>query len=610
MQNCRMRILWLWLAFLSAAPAWGAHAYAQFGDIKYPPGFTHFDYVNPNAPKGGEFRMVPPTRPSNFDKFNPYTLKGNAPYGLSSGGLGYSLVFESLLTGNNEERTTAYGLLAEDVTSAPDDLSVTFRLNPKARFSNGQPVLAADVVHSFQTLTSKYVTPSYPAVLSQVKRAVALDQRTVRFDFAAPDRTLPLIVGGLPVFSREWGKGKPFDQVTNELPIGSGPYLIPTPALGRDITYVRDKNYWGADLPVRKGQFNFDRITFKIYLDQTAQFEGLKAGEIDFMREFTSRNWARQYYGRVFDRGDVVKRAFENQNPAMYQATLLNLRNPKFKDIRVRRALGLAFDFQWLNRQLFYGIYSRTEDFFPNSEFQAKGLPGPDELALLEPWRAKLRPEVFGPAVVMPSTDPPSSLRDNLVQARALLAEAGWTYRDGALRNAKGEAFTIEFLNDQPSLARVLAPYQAALRKLGITLSIRTVDYALSQQRMDNFDYEVTSINLPPLADMPASTLRDVFGSQAAKTPGSSNYSGISDPVVDALIVKVGAARTHDELTAAMRALDRVLTHGYYTIPQYYGKAFLIGYRPRPFVLPSTVPPYYEADGWAIATWWASPSNP
>ena len=465
MQNCRMRILWLWLAFLSAAPAWGAHAYAQFGDIKYPPGFTHFDYVNPNAPKGGKFRMVPPTRPSNFDKFNPYTLKGNAPYGLSSGGLGYSLVFESLLTGNNEERTTAYGLLAEDVTSAPDDLSVTFRLNPKARLSNGQPVLAADVVHSFQTLTSKYVTPSYPAVLSQVKRAVALDQRTVRFDFAAPDRTLPLIVGGLPIFSREWGKGKPFDQVTNELPIGSGPYLIPTPALGRDITYVRDKNYWGADLPVRKGQFNFDRITFKIYLDQTAQFEGLKAGEIDFMREFTSRNWARQYYGRVFDRGDVVKRAFENRNPAMYQATLLNLRNPKFKDIRVRRALGLAFDFQWLNRQLFYGIYSRTEDFFPNSEFQAKGLPGPDELALLEPWRAKLRPEVFGPAVVMPSTDPPSSLRDNLVQARALLAENGLD-AEGELilrRQLKADGGSRAWVNDQPVSATLL-------RDLGATL--------------------------------------------------------------------------------------------------------------------------------------------
>lgn len=604
-----MRLFLSMLGFLLAWPAWGGHAYAQFGDVKYPPGFTHFDYVNPNAPKGGEFRMVPPTRPSNFDKFNPFTLKGNAPYGLSAAGLGYSLVFETLLIGNNEERTTAYGLLAEDVSVAQDSLSATFRLNPKARFSNGQPVLAADVVHSFETLTGKFVAPSYPAMLSQVRRVVALNERTVRFDFSVPDRTLPLIVGSLPIFSRAWGQGKPFDQVTNAVPIGSGPYVIPTPALGRDITYVRDKNYWGADLPVRRGQFNFDRVTFKIYLDQTAQFEGLKAGEIDFMREFTSRNWARQYYGRVFDRGEVLKRAFENQNPAMYQATLLNLRNPKFQDIRVRQALGLAFDFQWLNRQLFYGIYSRTEDFFPNSEFQARGLPSPQELALLEPWRAQLRPEVFGPAVVVPSTQPPSSLRDNLRRARVLLAEAGWAYRNGALRNARGEPFTMEFLNDQPSLARVLAPYQAALQKLGIALTLRTVDYALSQQRMDTFDYEVTSINMPPLADMPASTLRELFGSKAAATPGSSNYSGISDPVVDTLIDKVGEARTHEELTAAMRALDRVLTHGYYTIPQYHGKAFLIGYRPQPFVLPPVVPPYYEADGWAISTWWASPSN-
>jgi len=599
------------LTFLAApvGSAWAAHAYAQFGDIKYPPGFTHFDYVNPDAPKGGEFRMVPPTRPSNFDKFNPFTLKGNAPYGLSAGGLNYSLVFESLLVGNDEERTTAYGLLAEDVSAAPDALSVTFRLNPKARFSNGEPVLAADVVHSFEVLTSKFVAPSYPVMFSQVKGARALDERTVRFDFVVPDRTLPLIVGAMPVFSRTWGKGKPFDQVITDLPIGSGPYVIPAPALGRDITYVRNRDYWGAELPVRKGQFNFDRITFKIYLDQTAQFEGLKAGEIDFRREFTSRDWARQYYGRAFDRGDVVKRAFENQNPAMYQATLLNLRKPKFQDIRVRQALGLAFDFQWLNRQLFYGIYTRTEDYFPNSEFRATGVPGAEELALLEPWRTKLRPEVFGPAVAMPTTEPPDSLRANLRHARDLLAQAGWTYRDGALRNDKGEAFTIEFLNDQPSLTRVLLPYQAALRKLGIGFTIRTVDYALSQQRMDTFDYEMTSINMPPLADMPASTLRDLFGSKSAQTPGSSNYTGIADPAVDALIDKVGAALTHEELVTAMRALDRVLTHGYYTIPQYHGKAFLIGYRPRPFVLPKTIPPYYEADGWAIGTWWAAPGN-
>ncbi|CAN7560685.1 extracellular solute-binding protein [Pseudorhodoferax sp. LjRoot39] len=598
-----------WLVAFLALPAWGAHAYAQFGDIKYGPDFTHFSYVNPNAPKGGEIRMVPPTRPTNFDKFNPFTLRGSAPYGLSQAGLGYSLVFESLLIGNDEERTTAYGLLAEDVEVAADFLSATFRLNPKARFSNGEPVLAADVVHSFEVFTSKYVAPTYPAVYSQVRRVVAVDQRTVRFEFTTPDRSLPLIVGGMPVFSRAWGRGKPFDQVVTDVPIGSGPYRIPSGALGRDTTYVRDPDYWGAELPTRKGQFNFDRVTFKIYLDQTAQFEGLKAGEVDFMREFTSRNWARQYYGRPFDRGDVVKRAFENQNPAMFQATLLNLRRPKFQDIRVRQALGLALDFQWLNRQLFYGIYTRTEDYFPNSEFRARGLPDAAELALLDPLRARLRPEVFGPAVTMPTTEPPGSLRDNLRQARELLQQAGWTYRDGALRNARGEPFTIEYLSDQPSLTRVIAPYQAALRKLGIALTIRNVDYALSQQRMDTFDYEMTSINMMPLGDLAPSGLRELFGSKAAATPGSSNYAGIADPAVDALIDKVGAATTDKEQVASKRALDRVLTHGHYVIPQYHGKAFLIGYRPRPFVLPDSIPPYYEADGWAVSTWWASPDN-
>lgn len=603
----RLCVAWC-LAWLGM-PAWSAHAYAQFGDIKYAPGFSHFSYVNPNAPKGGEIRMVPPTRPTNFDKFNPFTLRGSAPYGLSPAGLGYSLVFESLLVGNDEERTTAYGLLAQDVDVAADFLSATFRLNPKARFSNGEPVLAADVVHSFEMLTSRYVAPSFPSVYAQVRRAVAVDARTVRFEFATPDRALPLVVGGMPVFSRGWGAGKPFDQVVADVPIGSGPYRIPSAALGRDITYVRDPNYWGAELPTRKGQFNFDRVTFKIYLDQTAQFEGLKAGEVDFMREFTSRNWARQYYGRPFDRGDVVKRAFENQNPAMYQATLLNLRKPKFQDIRVRQALGLALDFQWLNRQLFYGIYARTEGYFPNSEFQARGMPDAAELALLEPLRARLRPEVFGPAVTMPTTTPPGSLRDNLRRARELLEQAGWTYRNGALRNAAGEPFTIEFLSDQPSLTRVIAPYQASLRKLGIALVIRNVDFALAQQRMDTFDYEMTSINLMPLGDLAPSGLRELFGSKSAATPGSSNYPGIADAAVDTLIDQVAAATTHQEQVTAKRALDRVLTHGYYTIPQYHGKAFLIGYRPRPFVLPDNIPPYYEADGWAISTWWASPAN-
>ncbi|TFZ04927.1 extracellular solute-binding protein [Ramlibacter rhizophilus] len=590
------------LAALMAVPAWAAHAYAQFGDVKYPPGFSHFSYVNPDAPKGGEIRMVPPTRPTNFDKFNPFTLKGTAPYGITT------LMFDSLLTGNSEEPTTAYGLLAEDVSVAPDGLSATFRLNPKARFHNGKPVLAADVVHSFRTLTSKQAAPQFRTIYAEVKGVEALDERTVRFDFASPNRELPLIVGGMPVFSRDWGQGKPFDQVVSEVPIASGPYRIADPRMGRDITYVRDPNYWAADLNVRRGHYNFDRITFKIYLDETSRFEGLKAGEFDFMREFISRNWARQYTGKAFESGELAKRPFPNQNPGDFQGYVFNLRHPKFQDVRVRKALGLAMDFDWMNRQLFYNLYKRVQGYFPNSEFHAEGLPKPDELAILEPLRDKLRPEVFGPAYVSPSTKPPHSLRDNLRQAQKLLAEAGWTYRDGALRNEKGEPFTIEFLTDQPSLVRIVTPFEKALEKLGIQLIYRSVDFSLAKQKMDEFDFELTTTRLPG-STAPGTELLERWGSEAAKTKGSSNIWGIADPAVDAILQKVVTAKTRPELSAAMRALDRVLTHGHYSIPQYYGSDFLVGFRPRRFELPATIPPYYDVHNWAMSTWWGSPQN-
>ncbi|MFS2097995.1 extracellular solute-binding protein [Variovorax sp. Varisp85] len=587
---------------LSAAPSWAAHAYAQFGDIKYPPGFTHFDYVNPDAPKGGEMRLVPPTRPTNFDKFNPFTLRGTSPSGVGS------LMIESLLTGNSEEPTTAYGLLAEDVEVAPDRLSATFRINPKARFNDGSSVLAADVVYSFNTLNGPLASPQYRTIYAEVKKATAIGDRTVRFDFASPNRELPLVVGGMAVFSRNWGGGKPFDQIITEVPIGSGPYKPASDRMGRDITYVRRADYWGADLPVRKGLYNFDRVTYKVYLDETARFEGLKAGEFDFMREFTSRNWARQYKGKQFDSGEIVKRAFENHNPGDFQGYVFNIRKDKFKDPRVRQAIGLAFDFEWLNKQLFYGIYTRVQGYFPNSEFHAEGLPKPDELALMEPLRGKLRPEVFGAAPIPPSTAPPGSLRENLRRARALLEQAGWTYRDGALRNAKGEAFTIEFLNDQPGLIRVVTPLQATLRKLGIEMTFRTVDFSLAQQRMQTFDFEMTSSRLPGNT-APGGELLELFGAKSAETPGSANVWGIADSAVDAVIGKVLAATTRPELATAMRVLDRVLSHGYYSIPQYYGSAFLVGYRPAPFGLPPTIPPYYDVGDWALSTWWASPAN-
>jgi len=590
------------LATLWAAPSWAAHAYAQFGDVKYGPDFQNFSYVNPRAPKGGEIRMVPPTRPTNFDKFNPFTLKGTEPYGLTA------LLFDSLLTGNFDEPTTAYGLLAEDVEVAPDRLSATFRLRREARFHDGKPVLAADVVHSFRTLISKEAAPQFRTIYVEVRNVVAVEDRVVRFEFVSPNPELPLVVGGMPVFSREWGKGKPFDQVVSEVPIGSGPYRIADPRMGRDITYQRDPNYWARDLPVRRGQFNFDRISFKIYLDETARFEGLKAGEFDFLREFTSRNWARQYKGKQFDSGELKKATFENRNPGDFQGYVFNLRNPKFKDIRVRKALTLAMDFEWMNRQLFYGLYKRVQGYFPNSDFHADGLPKPDELALLEPLRDKLRPEVFGPMPIPPSTNPPASLRDNLRQAQALLREAGWTYRDGALRNEKGEPFIIEFLNDQPSLVRIVAPFEQALAKLGIGWNYRQVDFSLSKERMDKFEFELTTRRIPGMV-APGGELLEYFGSKAAATNGSANYWGIADPAVDELLQKVVQAKTRPDLNAAMRALNRVLTNGYYSIPQYYSGAFFIGYRAPRFELPPVIPPYYEADGWAMSTWWAAPGK-
>ena len=584
------------------SPAWAAHAYAQFGDIKYPPGFSHFAYVNANAPKGGEIRLVPPTRPTNFDKFNPYTLKGTPPHNIGG------LLVETLLIGNSEEPTTSYGLLAEDVDVAPDRLSAVFRLNPAARFHDGSPVLAADVVHSFNTLTSTLAAPQYRTIFAEVKSLLATGERTVRFEFSRPNPELPLIAGSLPVFSRQWGAGKPFDQLITELPLGSGPYRVLAPKLGRDITYTRDRSYWGAKLGVRKGLFNFDRITYKIYLDETARFEALRADEFDFMREFISRNWARQYKGKQFDSGELKKATFVNKNPGDFQGYIFNLRNDKFNDVRVRRAIGLAMDFEWLNRQLFYGLYKRVEGYYPNSEFRAEGEPKADELALMAPLRSQLRPEVFGPVPLSPTTLAPRSLRGNLREARDLLAQAGWRYRDGALRNARGAPFVIEFLNDQPSLVRVVTPLQKTLEKLGIELKYRAVDSSLSKQKMDNFEFEMTSLRLPG-STAPGTELIEQFGSLAAQTRGSSNIWGIADPAIDAILQKVVSANTRPELASAMRVLDRLLTHGAYSIPQWYSGEFFVGYRPRRFELPANPPPYYQVDAWAVTTWWASSAN-
>jgi microcin C transport system substrate-binding protein len=584
---------------LACADVQAAHGYGQFGELKYKAGFTHFEWANPEAPKGGSIDLVPPLRISNFDKYNPFTLKGTAPPGLDT------LVFESLLTTTLDEPATAYGLLAEDVQVAPDGLSVTFRLNPAARFHDGKPVMAADVKHSFDALMSKLAAPQYRVVFGDVKQAVVVAPLVVRFDFARTSTELPLMVGGLPVFSREWGGGKPFDKIILDYPIASGPYRIGRMNFGRDITYERDPRYWARDLNVRKGQFNFDRITYKIYQDNTAQTEAFKAGEFDYVRSFSAREWARTYTGKKFDSGELVKAELTAKNAGDFQGFLINTRRDKFKDPRVREALGLAFDFEWMNRKLFYGAYIRVRGYFNNSDFEAQGKPGPDELAVLEPLRAKLPAQVFSEDVPQPpSTNPPGSLRNNLRKAKDLLSAAGWTYRDGALRNARGEALKVELLDNSPRSGPVYAPFMQALAKLGIAVEVRIVDFALLQKRMDVFDYDLFVVRVPG-SEAPGNELVERWGSQSADTEGSGNLIGVKDPAVDALLAQVVSAHTRPELVARLRALDRVLRHGHYSIPQYYSNTYRIAYRSGKFGQPAVMPLYYKAETWVLSTWWA-----
>lgn len=587
------------LLLIAPEPTRAAHAYAQFGDIKYPAGFHHFEWANPDAPKGGAIALIPSWRVAYFDKYNPYTLKGTAAPGIG-------LLFDSLLTSTYDEPTTYYGLLAEDVAVAPDRLSVTFRLNPAARFHNGKPVLAADVKYSFDTLISPMAHPAYRQAMADVKEAVVVGERVVRFDFKAPALELPLIVGGLPVFSRDWGRGKPFDKVVTDIPIASGAYRIGPVSFGRDITYERDPNYWARDLNVRRGVYNFDRVTYRMYKDETAKTEAFMAGEFDYIQVSTAREWAHIYVGKRFDSGELVRREVPSHNAGTFSSWYLNTRRARFADPRVREAIALAMDFEWLNRRLFYSSYRRTQSWFPASDFEAKGLPGPDELAVLEPLRGLLKPEVFTqPVPVYPSTDPPNSLRQNLRRARELLAEAGWTYRDGALRNAQGEPFTLEFLESQGSLERSMTPYLQALGKLGIQATFRVVDFALLERRFAVYDFDAAGLNLPG-SEAPGTELKIRLTSAAADSEEAYNFAGIREPAVDRLVDLVTAATTRPELVARLRALDRVLRHGYYVVPHWFSNTSRIAYRGGKFDQPKVLPLYFQPEDWVVSTWWAT----
>lgn len=597
-----MRILLPMLLLVHAGYSFAAHGYALWGDLQYPAGFSQFAYVNPAAPKGGELRLVSNLRVSTFDKYNPFTVKGTAPAYLSG------LMFDSLLASSLDETAAGYGLLAQDVSVSDDRLSATFRLRPEARLHNGDPVRAVDVKHSFAMLMGQFASPGYRSALEELASVDVVDPLTVRFRFKRPNRELPLTVGSFPIFSHRWGEeggvGKPFDQVVMDFPIGSGPYKIGPVVFGKDITYVRDPNYWAKDLNVRKGTANFDRITVKIYKDSTARLEALKAGEFDLMRFFSAGDWARRVNGRKFDSGELVKAEFKHRLPTGFQSYVLNTRRSKLQDVRVREALGLAMDFEWMSRQMFYGAYQRVQGLFGNTDCQATGLPDAAQLALLGPWRGRIPDAAFGPMAQAPRTDGDNSLRNNLRRAQQLFKDAGWTYRDGALRNAKGEVFEIEYLDSAETGARVVGPWARNLEKLGVKLNFRPVDFALYQQRLQKFEFDMTSIAYQG-TNNPGQEFADLFGSKAADQEDSGNFSGVKSPAVDVLVTLLTQAKTKAELLPACRALDRVISHSHLLIPQWSASTHRMAYNAWRLQGPAQMPPYAQGESWAIDTWWA-----
>ncbi|MFL9875314.1 extracellular solute-binding protein [Paraburkholderia megapolitana] len=573
---------------------------AQYGQPKYPPGFTHFDYADPNAPANGTLNYENYGPAQSYDSLNPFLLRGSPAPDIQI------LMFDTLMQRSWDELASSYALIADNVEVAPDSLSATFHVNPAARFSNGDPITAADVKYSFDTLTSPQVSPVVSAQFSIIKRATVVDRQTIRFDFVRADRSAPLIAGDLPVFSPKWGmdangKRPPFDQIANVPPIASGAYLIDRRQNDKQISYVRIPNYWAANLPTRRGMFRFQRVLFKLYLDHYTQLEAFKAGDTDARMEYSSSTWARKYVGKNFRNG-MLKRATFPDGPAQMQGLLINMRRPMFKDVRVRHALTLAFDYDWMNRMMFSDQYRRTNSFWEASPFKATGVPTDKELTLLEPFRAELPAEVFGPMTQQPSTLPPRSQRANLLEARDLLAQAGWHYRDGALRDANGTAMTIEIMDDQPGMDRIILPYTQALAMLGIQAHLREIDSALYQKRLDNFEYDMTTLIYNPVT-IPGAELTRRFGSAAASQPGSENYPGVRSKAVDALIAAALNAQSLDDLETAIHALDRVLINMYILVPEYYLPNARIAYKST-FDHPKIVPDSYQYEDWIINYWY------
>lgn len=573
----------------SAAPQ---HAVTLYDEPpKYPANFTHFEYANPDAPKGGTFREA---GFGGFDSLNPFISKGVADDNIG-------LIYDTLAVQSMDEPFTAYGLIAEKIEKAPDNAWVRFLLRKQARFHDGTPVTAEDVKFTFDTLMEKGA-PMYRGYYADVDHVEVESPHSVRFVFKhAGNRELPLIVGQLPVLPKHWWAERDFAKGSLDAPLGSGPYQVGRVQAGRSIRYERVKDWWAKDLPVTRGFYNFDAIQIDYYRDNTVALEALKAGQFDYWLEISAKNWATAYNTPAVANGQLIKEEIQNRNPTGMQGFIFNTRRPQFQDRRVREALGLLFDFEWANKRLFNGAYSRTHSYFDNSELGSTGLPSDEELAILEPLRNQIPPEVFNEEFRVPVTDGSGIIREQQRRAYQLLQQAGWRIDGDRMLDANGQPVTFEFLLAQTEFERILLPFKRNLSDLGIELVIRRVDVSQYINRLRSRDFDMIVGGFGQ-SNSPGNEQREYWHSSSADNPGSRNYIGLKDPAIDQLVEGLINADSRQDLISHTRALDRVLLWGYYVIPNWHIKTWRVAYWNR-FEHPK-VTPLYDI---GLHTWWVRP---
>lgn len=583
-----------------------SHGYAQFGTLKYPASFNHFDWANPSAPKGGTLRLM---ALGTFDTLNPYTFKGTSPTATANFlQYGVSELNEPLMVGtgpydpSGDEETSSYGLIAASVEYADDRSWVVFDLRPEARFNDGVPITSADVAFSYRTLLTQG-HPLYRTALQEVERVDVLGRHRIRFVLRrAGNPLLILRLGEMPVLPRHYWKGRDFQATTFSPPVTSGPYRITEVVPGRRLVFERVRNWWGKDLPANRGKYNFDRVEVEFYRDKEVAFEAFKAGEFDLYIESQAKNWLSGYDYPAVRRGDVIKAQIPHQIPSQTQGLFFNTRRAAYSDAQTREALGMLFDFEWANRALFSGAYRRATTWYPNSEFAATGLPSGQEWLLLSALRERLPARLFTEPFSVPRTDGNGVPRETLRRALGLLAGAGWRYRGDQLVDAQGRPLRLEILLVNPSLERILLPYVENLNRIGVQASLRTVDRAQYKQRLDQYDFDMILMTLNQTLS-PGLEQWQYFHSSQVAVKGGKNYPGIHDPAVDRLLETLLGAHTRDQQVAAARALDRTLLWQYYMIPNWYIDYHRLAYRNR-FAFLAT-PPYTLG----LNSWWLKASE-